>query len=92
MTLRVQPIIVACAGVLAALAALAVMSATNVARAEDYPAKAIRLVVPYPPGGGIDVAARLMQNKLGDILGQQIVIENRPGASGAIGAQVVAKA
>jgi tripartite-type tricarboxylate transporter receptor subunit TctC len=50
------------------------------------------MVVPYPTGGGIDVVARIFRQKLGDILGQQIVIENRPGASGAVGAQFVSKA
>ncbi len=63
----------------------------NAARADDYPSKPIRLIIPYPAGGGIDVVARIFQQKLGDRLGQQIVIENRPGASGAIGAEVVSK-
>jgi tripartite-type tricarboxylate transporter receptor subunit TctC len=62
------------------------------AAANDYPTKSIRLIVPYAPGGGIDVAARIFQQKLSDILGQQIVVDNRPGASGALGAQLVAKA
>ena len=50
------------------------------------------MIVPYPAGGGIDIVARIFQQKLGDVLGQQIAIENRPGASGAIGAQSVARA
>src|SRR5208282_4901398 len=66
--------------------------AMSAAGADDYPAKAIRLIVPYPAGGGIDIVARIFQEKLGEALGQQIVIENRPGASGAIGAQFVSKA
>ncbi len=60
------------------------------ARADDYPNRAVRIVVPYPPGGGMDVTARVVGQKLGEILGQQFVIENRPGASGTIGAEVVA--
>jgi tripartite-type tricarboxylate transporter receptor subunit TctC len=76
----------------AALVILALIFAMPTARAEGYPDKAIHLIVPYPAGGGIDVVARIFQKKLGDILGQQIIIENHPGASGAVGAQFVAKA
>ena len=62
------------------------------AQAQDYPTKPIRMIVAAPPGGGLDVAARLVGQKLGDLLGQQIVVEYRPGASGVIGAQAVARA
>jgi tripartite-type tricarboxylate transporter receptor subunit TctC len=75
--------------VLALAALLAIAPGT--ARADDYPSKPIRVIVPYPAGGGIDVVARIFQAKLGEILGQQIIIENRPGASGALGAQIVSK-
>lgn len=61
------------------------------AGAQDWPSKPIRLVVPYPPGGGTDVMARILQNKLSDGLGQPVVIENRGGAGGAVGTEVVAK-
>jgi tripartite-type tricarboxylate transporter receptor subunit TctC len=74
---------------IAALLTLAV--GLNVACADDYPNRPIRMIIPYPAGGGIDVVARIFQQKLGDLLRQQIVIENRPGASGVIGAQVVSK-
>jgi tripartite-type tricarboxylate transporter receptor subunit TctC len=74
------------------IALLTLILGLNLAHADDYPTKTIRMVVPYPAGGGIDVVARIFQQKLGDILGQQIVIENRPGASGVVGAQFVAKA
>jgi tripartite-type tricarboxylate transporter receptor subunit TctC len=92
MTLQVSPALMRSGRALAALVAFAFMLATDAARADDYPSKAVRLIVPYPVGGGIDVVARIFQEKLGDILGQQIIIENRPGASGAIGAEFVAKA
>jgi tripartite-type tricarboxylate transporter receptor subunit TctC len=75
-----------------AVAIIPLVLGTHAAAADDYPTKTIRLIVPYPPGGGIDVVARIFQHELSDILGQQIVIENRPGASGALGAQMVAKA
>jgi tripartite-type tricarboxylate transporter receptor subunit TctC len=57
-----------------------------------YPDKPIRFVVPYPPGGGTDVIARIVQEKFGQALGQPIVIENRGGAAGSLGTDVVAKA
>ena len=75
-----------------ALAFLAVGLTLLAALAQDYPIKSIRMILPVPPGGGMDLAARLIQEKLGDKLGQQIVIEYRPGANGAIGSEVVAKA
>ncbi len=59
--------------------------------AQDYPSKPIRFIVPYPPGGGTDVIARIVQPRLGDALGQQIVIENRGGAGGAVGTELAAK-
>jgi len=61
-------------------------------RAADYPTHTITVVVPSPPGGGTDTQARILAPKLSELLGQPIVIENRGGASGNIGAQVVAKA
>ncbi len=57
-----------------------------------YPDRPIRVVVPYPPGGGTDVIARIVQDKLRQELGQAIVIDNRGGAAGSIGTEVVAKA
>jgi tripartite-type tricarboxylate transporter receptor subunit TctC len=75
---------------LAALfAALVISSWTH---AQDYPTKPIRFIVPYPPGGGTDIIARIMQEPLTRALGQPIVIENRGGAGGALGSEVVAKA
>ncbi len=59
---------------------------------QDYPAKPIRFIVPYPPGGGTDIIARIVQEPLTKALGQQIVIENRGGAGGALGTGEAAKA
>jgi len=61
------------------------------AAAQDYPFKSIRMVVPYPPGGAGDMHVRLISQKLGVVLGQTVVVENRAGASGNIGAEYVVK-
>ncbi len=60
--------------------------------AQPYPSKPIRLVVPYPPGAGTDILARTVGQRLSDSMGQQVVIDNRPGAGGTIGTEIVAKA
>ncbi len=60
--------------------------------AQNYPNRVIRLVSPYAPGGGTDYFARLIGQKLGESLGVSVVVENRPGAGGVIGADIVAKA
>ena len=60
--------------------------------AQDYPNKVIKLVVPFPPGGGTDLIGRLMATRLSAALGQQVVVENRAGAAATIGAVAVAKA
>jgi tripartite-type tricarboxylate transporter receptor subunit TctC len=62
------------------------------ASAQEWPAKPIRFVVPYPPGGGTDVIARIVQPRLSEALGQSIVIENRGGAGGVLGTAEAAKA
>ena len=62
------------------------------AAAQDYPSHPITLIVPYPPGGGVDVMGRLVGQKLSAALGQQVVIENRAGAGGMIGTRDLAKA
>lgn len=76
-----------------ALAALAVVGSllSLPAAAETWPARPVRLIVPFPPGGPTDVLARLYGQKLSGIWGQQVVVENRGGASGNIGSQVAAK-
>jgi tripartite-type tricarboxylate transporter receptor subunit TctC len=75
-------------GICAALLALA----AAVASAQTYPNKAIRIIVPYPPGGGADITARPIAQMLSERWGQPVVIENHGGASGMIGADLVAKA
>lgn len=59
---------------------------------QTFPAKPIRVVVPYAPGGATDIMARVVAQRLGEILGQQLVIDNRPGANTGIGAEAAAKA
>ena len=76
---------------LATLASGAAMAATPFARAQEYPSQLIKWVVPYPAGGGTDVIARTLAEAMRQTLGQQIVIDNRPGASTNIGADLVAK-
>jgi tripartite-type tricarboxylate transporter receptor subunit TctC len=68
-------------GLVAVLGLLAAFSTM----AQDWPTKPVRFIVPYPPGGGTDVIARIVQSRLGDALGQQVIIENRGGAGGALG-------
>lgn len=75
-----------------ALFATAALLPPLVAVAQSFPAKPLRLVVGYPPGGGTDTTARVVGQKLADSLGQQVVVENRPGATGIIANQYVAKA
>src|ERR1700687_1416876 len=60
--------------------------------AQTYPTKPIRLIVPFAPGGGTDVTARYMGTRLSEKLGQPVVVDNRPAASGVVGADLVAKA
>ena len=69
---------------------LALTLATNVA-AQGYPSKPIRFVVPYAPGGNTDILARLLGQKLSEAWGQQVIIDNRPGAAGTVGAELVAR-
>jgi tripartite-type tricarboxylate transporter receptor subunit TctC len=70
---------------------MSVICAANLAAAQDYPNRPIRLVVPFPPGGASDILGRLVGERLGVEYKQSVVVENRPGASGHVGAQQVAK-
>jgi tripartite-type tricarboxylate transporter receptor subunit TctC len=62
------------------------------AAAQSYPGKPVRMLVPFPPGGGTDYTARLISQKLTEIWGQQVIVDNRPGASTTIASEIVAKA
>lgn len=75
----------------AVLHGIALSLALSHAFAQSYPVRPIRLVVPYPPGGGADNVARPIAQKLSEALGQQVLIDNRGGAAGIVGAEIVAK-
>ena len=77
---------------LGCLALFALVYAMHAAAQAQYPVKPVRLIVPFPPGGSSDTLARMVGQKLGETLGQQVIVENRPGAAGNIGAEVAAKA
>ena len=76
---------------LSASAALA-LSAVPAFAQKGYPDKAIRMIVPFAPGGSNDIMGRLVAGKLTESMGQQVVVDNRPGASGIIGTDLAAKA
>ncbi len=73
------------------LAATAAAFTTAPAYAQSYPARPVRIVTPYPPGGGADAAARIIARALADATRQQFVVDNRPGASGQIGTELAAR-
>ena len=75
-----------------ALAGAAAVSAPSVFAQTPWPSRPVRLVVPFPPGGGTDVLARMLAERLSPLLGQPVIIDNRPGATGNIGNELVAKA
>ncbi len=75
----------------AALAATAALLATP-ALAQQYPARPLRVVVPFAPGGAVDIVARMVAQRIGEAFGQTVVVDNRPGAGGTLGTDIVAKA
>jgi tripartite-type tricarboxylate transporter receptor subunit TctC len=83
---RLRPLLYALCALLAAIAC------ASPAAADDYPTRPVTLIVPYPPGGGVDTMGRLIGHKLSVALGQQVVIENRGGAGGMIGTRAALKA
>ncbi|HYT14932.1 MAG TPA: tripartite tricarboxylate transporter substrate-binding protein, partial [Burkholderiales bacterium] len=66
---------------------IAALAGAGPALAQEYPARPIRVIVTYPPGGTVDITARIVQPKLSESLGQTVVIENRGGAGGAVGTE-----
>ncbi len=72
-------------------AAAAALASTRVP-AQSYPAKPVRLIIPFPPGGATDILGRVLAQKLTEQMGQSVVVENRPGAGGTIGSEMAAKA
>jgi tripartite-type tricarboxylate transporter receptor subunit TctC len=86
---RLAPLLAALA---LGIASSAIAQTTSTGSGQAYPIKPVRMVLGYPPGGGIDVLARIMAPRLSERWSQQVVIDNRPGASGNIGADIVAKA
>ena len=78
---------------LTGLALVAIASATPLAAvAQAYPAKPVRFIIPFPPGGATDILGRILGQKLGETLGQQFIVDNRGGASGNLGLELAAKA
>jgi tripartite-type tricarboxylate transporter receptor subunit TctC len=75
----------------AALALVLGCGGVSGVQAQAYPVKPVRMVLPFPPGGGTDVVGRLLAQKLGQALGQQVIVDNRAGAGGRIGTELVAK-
>ena len=74
------------------ISVLATAVAPASAEAQAYPSRPLRFIVPFPPGGSTDIYARIIGPRLADTLRQQVVIDNRPGAGGALGADLAAKA
>src|SRR5215212_5403361 len=76
------------------IALVAAMAAVSIltAHAQNYPTKAVRIMVGYPPGGGVDVGARIVAQGLTDVWGTQVIIDNRPGGTGLVATQLTAQA
>ena len=74
------------------LTALAYAGFAQQAHAQDYPVKPVHVVVAYAPGGAVDLTARLLQRRLSEVLGQPLIIDNKPGAAGFVGAESVSRA
>src|SRR5512144_3274440 len=74
---------------LASALAIAVLGVANAAIADTYPSKTVTIVIPFPPGGTLDVVGRMLAQKLTAQMGQTFIVDNRPGAGGTIGASVV---
>jgi tripartite-type tricarboxylate transporter receptor subunit TctC len=75
-----------------ALAVIASVLAGTAAAQQPYPTRPIKVIVPFPPGDAVDILSRLIGPKVSERLGQQMIVENRPGASGQIGLELAARA
>src|SRR6476619_2246410 len=75
-----------------AAGAAALPAVSHIARAQSYPTRPVRIIVGFPPGGSVDITARLIGQGLSERLGQQFIIENRPGAGTNIGTEAVVRA
>src|SRR5882762_5198739 len=75
-----------------AVAAAAVLISAGAAHSQAYPVKPVRMMVGYPPGGGVDTGARLVAQALSELWGSSVVVDNRPGATGTIATEMAAKA
>src|SRR5688500_2600256 len=73
-------------------AACALAQTSSTSSGQAYPAKQVRIIVPYPAGGGTDLVARFIAQKLGDTFGRPVIVDNRAGANGLIGTEAMAKA
>jgi tripartite-type tricarboxylate transporter receptor subunit TctC len=73
-------------------ALLFLVAVPNLVFAQEYPSRPVRIIVAYTPGGGTDLAGRVLAKKLGEVWNQQVIVENRPGAGGNIGTDAIAKA
>src|SRR5688572_9717231 len=77
---------------LAALSGVAMAQTTSTGSGHGYPSKPLRIIVPFPPGAATDITGRYVAAKLGEALGQQAIVDNRPGANGTLGLDLAAKA
>src|SRR4051794_20482768 len=73
------------------LLAAAFALASGISTAQTYPSKPVRVVIPWPPGGSNDIVGRIVAQKLSEVEGQQFIVDNRGGAAGTIGSELVAK-
>src|SRR6266571_6825408 len=71
--------------------AAAMLAAIGKASAEDYPLRPVTFIIPFPPGGSTTIVVRSISDRLGELLGQQIIIDNRAGAGGTVGTKALAK-